>query len=63
MPSDFDDTRRQLLAGSVGIAMSLYTARGMAATEAGGPTAVDEGTVAGGTVSFPATTHFAGRPR
>jgi len=54
MPSEFDQTRRQLLAGSVGIATSLYAAHGMAATEAGSPTRVDEGEVSGATVSFPA---------
>ncbi len=54
MPSDFDETRRHLLTGSVGIATSLYTAHGMAATQAGSPTMVDEGEVAGGRVSFPA---------
>jgi len=54
MLSDFDEKRRQLLTGSVGIATSLYATYGMAATEAGSATAVDEGEVAGGTVSFPA---------
>ncbi len=43
MPDNFDETRRQLLAGSVGIATSLYAAHAIAATEAGAPT-VDEGT-------------------
>jgi hypothetical protein len=54
MPSDVDETRRQLLAGSVGLASSLYAAHGIAATEGSSPRPVDEGEVAGATVSSPA---------
>ena len=53
MPSDFDESRRQLLAGSLGLATSLYAAQSLAATDAGSPTKVDEGEVTGETVSFP----------
>jgi len=54
MRSDFDETRRQLLAGSVALATASYARHGLAATSSGSPTPVDEGTVAGGRVSFPA---------
>jgi predicted dehydrogenase len=55
MPNNFDETRRQLLAGSVGLATALYAAHSKAATEVGSPTlVVDEGEVTGGKVAFPA---------
>jgi len=54
MPSDVDETRRHLLAGSIGLATSIYAAHGVAATATGSPTTVDVGTVAGGKVTFPA---------
>jgi predicted dehydrogenase len=65
MSSDFDETRRHLLAGSVGLATALYARHGSTATASGAATLVDEGIVAGDKVTFPpidASTEQPGSP-
>jgi len=54
MRQDVDETRRLLLlAGSVGVASTLYAGAPSAATAGGSPTPVDEGAVIGREVTFP----------